>query len=71
GTPPLVHGGPAEKAGLQPGDVITAIDGTTVQDSSELIVAIRSHRPGETVTLTVKRNGDVRTVRVTLAATKG
>ena len=71
GTPPLIHGGPAEKAGLQPGDVITAIDGTTVQDSSELIVAIRSHRPGETVTLTVKRNGDVRTVRVTLAATKG
>ena len=59
------------KAGLRPGDVITALDGTKVADSAELIVAIRSHRPGETVTLTVKRSGDERQIRVTLAATKG
>jgi putative serine protease PepD len=71
GTPPLVNGGPAEKAGLEPGDIIVAIDGTTVQDSAELIVAIRSHRPGETVNLTVRRGGNERHVRVTLAATKG
>jgi putative serine protease PepD len=71
GTPPLVKGGPAEKAGLRPGDVITALNGTKVADSAELIVAIRSHRPGETVTLTVKRSGDVRQVRVTLATQKG
>jgi putative serine protease PepD len=71
GTPPLLKGGPAEQAGLRPGDVITAIDGGKVADSAELIVAIRSHRPGQTVTLTVKRSGDERQVRVTLAATKG
>jgi putative serine protease PepD len=71
GSSPLVHGGPAEKAGLRPGDVITALNGTKVADSAELIVAIRSHRPGETVTLTVKRSGDERQIRVTLAATKG
>ena len=71
GTPPLVSGGPAEKAGLRPGDVITALDGTKVADSAELIVAIRSHRPGETVTLTVKRSGKQRQIRVKLAATKG
>jgi putative serine protease PepD len=71
GTPPLVKGGPAEKAGLRPGDVITALNGTKVADSAELIVAIRSHRPGETVTLTVKRSGDVRQIRVTLATQKG
>ncbi len=71
GTPPLVKDGPAEQAGLRPGDVITALDGTKVADSAELIVAIRSHRPGETVTLTVKRSGDERQIRVTLAATKG
>jgi putative serine protease PepD len=71
GTPPLLKGGPAENAGLRPGDVITAIDGGKVADSAELIVAIRSHRPGETVTLTVKRSGDERQIRVTLAATKG
>jgi putative serine protease PepD len=71
GTPPLLKGGPAEAAGLRPGDVITALNGGKVADSAELIVAIRSHRPGETVTLTVKRSGDERQVRVTLAATKG
>jgi putative serine protease PepD len=71
GTPPLLKGGPAENAGLRPGDVITAIDGGKVADSAELIVAIRSHRPGETVTLTVKRSGDERQIRVTLAGTKG
>ena len=71
GTPPLLKGGPAENAGLRPGDVITAIDGGKVADSGELIVGIRSHRPGETVTLTVKRSGDERQIRVTLAGTKG
>jgi putative serine protease PepD len=71
GTPALVAGGPAERAGLRPGDVITAIDGKEVADSADLIVAIRSHRPGETVTLTVKRSGHEHKIPVTLAATKG
>jgi putative serine protease PepD len=71
GTPPLLKGGPAERAGLRPGDLITALNGAKVADSAELIVAIRSHRPGETVTLTVKRSGGERQIRVTLAATKG
>jgi putative serine protease PepD len=71
GTPPLVSGGPAEKAGLHPGDVITEIDDAKVEGGAELIVAIRSHRPGDTVTLTVKRGDGERTVRVTLGATKG
>jgi putative serine protease PepD len=71
GNPPLVPGGPAEKAGLQPGDVITAIDGTPVTDSSELIVAIRSREPGDTVTLTVQRGGSEQKIDVTLAANEG
>jgi putative serine protease PepD len=71
GTPPLVSHGPADNAGLHPGDVITALNGTRVEDSAELIVAIRSHRPGETITLTVKRNGGERQIHVTLAAKKG
>jgi putative serine protease PepD len=71
GKPPVVNGGPADKAGLHAGDVITAIDGTEVEGSAELIVAIRSHRPGDTVTLTVKRSGADASVRITLGATKG
>jgi putative serine protease PepD len=71
GTPPIVPDGPAEQAGLQPGDVILAIDGTAVGDSSELIVAIRSRQPGDTVRLTVRRDDSERQVVVTLGATEG
>jgi putative serine protease PepD len=71
GTAPIVPGGPAERAGLEPGDVIVAIDGKPVADSSELIVAIRSRSPGDTITLTVRRDGDERNVKVTLGSSKG
>jgi putative serine protease PepD len=71
GSPPLVSNGPAERAGLRPGDVVLALDGAKVADSGELIVAIRAHRPGETVTLTVSRGGKQTKIRVTLAAKKG
>ncbi len=71
GNPPLVPGGPAERAGMQPGDIVVAIDGKQVADSSELIVAIRSQQPGDTVTLTVSRGGTEQDVRVTLGASEG
>ena len=71
GTAPIVPGGPAERAGLEPGDVIVAIDGKPVADSSELIVAIRSRSPGDTITLTVRRDGDEQSVKVTLGSSKG
>jgi putative serine protease PepD len=71
GTQPLVPGGPAERAGLQPGDVIVAIDDKPVNDSSELIVAIRSRSPGDTVTLTVRRDNDEQRIEVTLGSSKG
>jgi putative serine protease PepD len=71
GQPPLVPGGPAEKAGLEPGDVIIALDGEPVAGSPELIVAIRSKRPGDSVTLTVRRDGSEQEIRVTLGATEG
>ncbi len=61
-------GGPAEKAGLQAGDVVLAIDGRKVSDSTELIVAIRTHAPGDTVTVEVQDGSGSRDVRVTLAA---
>jgi putative serine protease PepD len=71
GTPPIVPGGPADEAGLEPGDVILALDGEPVEGSSELIVAIRSRQPGDTVTLTVRRDGVERDYKVTLGATEG
>jgi putative serine protease PepD len=71
GGPAIVPGGPAADAGLEAGDVILAMDGKTVQGSSELIVAIRSKQPGDTVTLTVRRDGSERKIEVTLGAHDG
>ncbi|MFI6983906.1 trypsin-like peptidase domain-containing protein [Embleya sp. NPDC050154] len=68
GAPPIRAGGPAERAGLKPGDVIKAIDGRKVHDANELIVAIRSKAPGAVVKLTIERDGTERTVDMTLEA---
>jgi putative serine protease PepD len=62
---------PAEAAGLEEGDVITGIDGTSVSDGVELIVAIRTYEPGEDVVLTVTRDGDTKHVHVTLGTKVG
>jgi serine protease Do len=50
-------GGPAEKAGLEPGDVIRAVNGTLVEDSGDLPPLIGAMAPGSTVTLDILRNG--------------
>ncbi|RMI31159.1 PDZ domain-containing protein [Streptomyces triticirhizae] len=53
----VVPGGPADEAGVRDGDVITEVDGERVADSDELIIRIRSHRPGDELTLTIEREG--------------
>jgi putative serine protease PepD len=57
---------PAERAGLQKDDVVTAVEGEPVTDGIALIVAIRTHLPGETIEFTVLRDGDEQQVKVTL-----
>jgi len=52
-----VPGGPAEKAGIKAGDVITAVNGTTVNDTNVLRNMVASTAPGTDLTLTVLRNG--------------
>ncbi|MFN8194403.1 MAG: trypsin-like peptidase domain-containing protein [Nocardioidaceae bacterium] len=64
-------GTPAAAAGLRSDDLVVAINGQRVTDGIALIVAIRTHQPGETVTLTVERDGDQRTVEVTLDSKVG
>jgi serine protease DegS len=54
----LYVGSPAQRAGLQPGDVLTDVDGTPVRSAQEAIARVASHRkPGETIKLRVMRNG--------------
>lgn len=57
---------PAERAGLEKDDVITAVDDQPVSDGIALIVAIRTHLPGETVEMSVLRGGEERVVKVEL-----
>ncbi|MFD9817218.1 trypsin-like peptidase domain-containing protein [Streptomyces sp. NPDC059080] len=68
GRNPVTPGGPAAKAGIKGGDVITRLDGAPVHSGEELIIKIRSHRPGDTLTLTLRRGGADRTVRLTLGS---
>ena len=64
----VTPGSAAQRAGLQPGDVITAVDGRSVADSRTLIIAIRANAPGDTIVLTVRRGLDQFTTEVTLEA---
>jgi putative serine protease PepD len=67
----VIDNGPAQEAGLRAGDVVTSVDGDEVADGTELIVAIRKHQPGETVTLTFDRGGEERQVDVVLDSEVG
>ncbi|HEX9013389.1 MAG TPA: trypsin-like peptidase domain-containing protein, partial [Anaerolineaceae bacterium] len=62
----IVPGSPAEKAGMQPNDVITAVDGKKLVNDSDLGLFLNSHRPGDKVSFTVERSGQTLNVQVTL-----
>jgi len=59
-------GTPAAQAGIQPGDVIVAIDGKPVHSPEDLIAVLRGHNPGDTVQVTLVRNGAQQNVSATL-----
>lgn len=58
---------PAEKAGLKIGDIITKVDGETVTTMDELNIIKNKHSIGDTITLTIIRDGNEKTVDITLA----
>lgn len=60
-------GTPADRAGLKPGDVVTAVDGETITGPLELLQAVRKHDPEETIELAVDRGGKQRNLNVKLA----
>lgn len=64
----VVDDGPAAKAGVKAGDVITEVNGAPVTDAVALITQIRSFAPGETITLTIESGGSNREVEVTLGS---
>lgn len=62
----IVKGSPAEKAGLKDKDIITAINGVKISDAGSLTNLIGEYKPGDTVQLTIIRDGKESTVKVTL-----
>ncbi len=64
----VTPGGPGAAAGLQDGDVIVTFDGQPVTDSTQLIVDIRSMKPGDDVSITVQRNGSTEDLTITLGS---
>jgi 2-alkenal reductase len=62
----VVANGPADKAGLKDNDVITAIDGTQLDDNNPLASVLQNYKPGDTVKLTVQRGSQTLTLDLTL-----
>jgi putative serine protease PepD len=66
GVAQVANGGPADDAGLRSGDVVTSIDGKAVAGSDALVTAVDSHKPGDQVTLKVRRGGNTTDIKVKL-----
>jgi putative serine protease PepD len=68
GVSSVESGSGAADAGLKVGDVITAVDGRTVTQAEQLRAIIAGHKPGDTLTLTIRRDGATKTVHATLGS---
>jgi serine protease DegQ len=65
----VAQGGPAAKAGLQPGDIITRFDGQKITSVTDLLAAIRKKEPGQQSDVELQRRQDTKSVKVTLGST--
>lgn len=63
----VMGGSPAEAAGFEDGDVVVAVGGSPVQGMSSLRIALRRHRPGDTIVVVVERGGERVSLDVALA----
>lgn len=64
----VAEGSPAEEAGIQTGDIIESVEGRQIDDATNLTAIIREYREGETITLTVVRDGERTEIDVTLSS---
>ena len=60
----VLKGGPADRAGIKPGDILIAVDGKPVVDSSAMLNLIAALSPGQTATILVMRNQAEKTVKI-------
>lgn len=64
----VVSGGPADRAGIRPGDVLTALDGKELASPEDLLAELRGKSPDQTVNVGYRRGTESREAKVTLAA---
>lgn len=64
--PSVIAGGPADQAGVKEGDVITKIEGKSIDENHSLTSLLSQYKPGDKITLTVARDGKTQTIDVTL-----
>ncbi len=64
----VASGSGAEEAGIQEGDIITAFDGKAVTSASDLLLDVREKNVGDTVKVTINRDGSTQDVEVTLGS---
>ncbi len=62
------EGSAGDEAGLRSGDIVTRVDDNAITSSEALVATIRGYRPGDTVTLTVRRGGDTEQLEATLGS---
>lgn len=66
----VVPGSPAQKIGLQEGDIITRVNDKNIQNPQDLVEAIKQHKPGESIDITYERNNKLTTKNVILSTNK-
>lgn len=62
----ILRGGPADKAGVRPGDILTEINGKKIQDTSGMLTLISALKPNSSATLKVVRNGAEKSLSATI-----
>ena len=68
GETSIVSGSPSDKAGLKSGDIVTKVDGTNIDDKTSLSAVLGKYQVGNTIKLTVIRDGKAMTINATLEA---
>ena len=62
----IVRGGPADRSGVKPGDILIEVDGKPIADSSAMLNLVAAAQPGKPATLKIIRNGAPLTIKVTV-----
>lgn len=68
GSATVIPGGPADKAGVEEGDIITKIDGTSIDEKHSLPSVLGQRKPGDKVVLTILRGSDTKTITAILGS---